>query len=95
VIEENSFTIAIRVEKINMAIANETSCFSGINGWRVAAVGDFGALHCQPALKFDRSTQLQFCTSPPIVANMTRPEKSLHILVNNPNTILHKKVNPK
>jgi hypothetical protein len=26
---------------------------------------------------------------------LTRPEKSLHILVNNPNTILHKKVNPK
>jgi len=35
---------------------------------RVAAVGDFGALHCQPAQKFDRSTQLQFCTSPPIEA---------------------------
>jgi len=40
----------------------------GGNGWRVAAVGDFGALHCQPAQKFDRSTQLQFCTSPPIAA---------------------------
>ena len=38
------------------------------NGLRVAAVGDFGALHCQPAQKFDRSTQLQFCTSPPIEA---------------------------
>ncbi len=35
---------------------------------RVAAVGDFGALHCQPAQKFDSSTQLQFCTSPPIEA---------------------------
>jgi hypothetical protein len=29
------------------------------------------------------------------VVVLTRPEKSLHILVNNPNTILHKKVNPK
>lgn len=38
------------------------------NGLRVAAVGDFGALHCQPAQKFDRSTQLQVCTSPPIEA---------------------------
>ena len=38
------------------------------NVLRVAAVGDFGALHCQPAQKFDRSTQLQFCTSPPIEA---------------------------
>jgi len=38
------------------------------NVLRVAAVGDFGALHCQPAQRFDRSTQLQFCTSPPIEA---------------------------
>jgi hypothetical protein len=38
------------------------------NVLRVAAVGDFEALHCQPAQKFDSSTQLQFCTSPPIVA---------------------------
>ncbi|HNC73194.1 MAG TPA: hypothetical protein PK035_12530 [Chitinophagales bacterium] len=38
------------------------------NGLRVAAVGDFEALHCHPALKFDSSTQLQFCSSPPIVA---------------------------
>ena len=38
------------------------------NVLRVAAVGDFGALHCHPAQKFDRSTQLQFCTSPPIAA---------------------------
>ena len=28
------------------------------NVLRVAAVGDFGALHCQPAQKFDWSTQL-------------------------------------
>jgi hypothetical protein len=38
------------------------------NVLRVAAVGDFGALHCQPAQKFDSSTQLQFCTTPPIAA---------------------------
>ena len=38
------------------------------NVLRVAAVGDFGALNCHPALKFDRSTQLQFCTSTPIEA---------------------------
>ena len=38
------------------------------NVLRVAAVGDFGALHFQPVQKFDRSTQLQFCTSPPIEA---------------------------
>lgn len=30
--------------------------------------GDFGALHCQPAQKFDSNTQLKFCTSPPIEA---------------------------
>jgi hypothetical protein len=40
---------------------------------RVAAVGDFGALHCQTAQKFDKSTQLQFCTSPPIVAKRLLP----------------------
>ncbi|MCZ2357688.1 MAG: hypothetical protein LC115_13525 [Bacteroidia bacterium] len=39
-----------------------------LNVLRVAAVGDFGALHCHPAQKFDSSTQLQFCTSPPIEA---------------------------
>jgi len=38
------------------------------NGLRVAAVGDFGALHCQPAQKFDSSTKLQVYTSPPIEA---------------------------
>jgi hypothetical protein len=35
---------------------------------RVAAVGDFGVLHCQSAQMFDSSTQIQFCTSPPIEA---------------------------
>ena len=38
------------------------------NVLRVATVGDFGALHCQSAQKFESSTQLQFCTSPPIEA---------------------------
>lgn len=38
------------------------------NVLRVAAVGDFGALHCHPAQMFDSSTQLEFCTSPPIAA---------------------------
>jgi len=42
-----------------------TICY---NGLRVAAVGDFGAPHCQPAQKFDSSTQLQFYTSLPIAA---------------------------
>lgn len=46
------------------AVSKRVAC----NVLRVAAVGDFGALHCQPAQKFDRSTQLQFCTSPPIEA---------------------------
>ncbi len=44
------------------------SLLIGANVLRVAAVGDFGALHCQPGEKFDRSTQFQFCTSPPIEA---------------------------
>ncbi len=38
------------------------------NGLRVAAIGELRALHCQPAQKFDSSTQFQFCTSPPIEA---------------------------
>jgi len=38
------------------------------NDLPVTTVGDLGALHCQPAQKFDRSTQLQVCTSPPIEA---------------------------
>jgi len=29
-----------------------------VYGLRVAAVGDLGALHCQPAQKFDSSVQL-------------------------------------
>lgn len=38
------------------------------NGLRVVSVGDFGALHCQLAQKFDRSTQFQLRTSTPIEA---------------------------
>ena len=37
-------------------------------GLRLCEEADFGALHCQPAQKYDRSTQLHFCTSPPIEA---------------------------
>jgi len=40
----------------------------GYNVLALGAVADFGAPHCQPAQKFDSSTQLQFCTSPPIAA---------------------------
>lgn len=35
----------------------------------LAAVGDFGALHCQPSTNFDRSTALDLTTSAPIAAN--------------------------
>jgi len=33
----------------------------------LAAVGDFGALHCQPSTNFDRSTKLDLTTEPPIL----------------------------
>lgn len=45
---------------------------------RVAAVGDFGALHYHPAQKFDSSTQLQF----------------LHLTANFSNTLLAGRANP-
>jgi len=35
----------------------------------LAAVGDFGALHCQPSTKVDRSTALDLTTSTPFAAN--------------------------
>jgi len=35
----------------------------------LAAVGDFGALHCQPSTNADRSTVLNLTTSAPIEAN--------------------------
>ncbi len=35
----------------------------------LAAVGDFGALHCQPSTSFDSSTALDLTTSAPIAAN--------------------------
>jgi hypothetical protein len=37
------------------------------NGLRLAAVGDFGALHCQPSRNFDRSTKLDLTTEPPLL----------------------------
>jgi hypothetical protein len=38
------------------------------NGLPLAAVGDLEAHHFQTARMFDRSTNLQFCTSAPIAA---------------------------
>jgi len=35
----------------------------------LAAVGDFGALHCQPNTNVDRSIALDLNTSAPIAAN--------------------------
>jgi len=35
----------------------------------LAAVGDFGALHCQPSTNVDRSIELDLTTSAPIAAN--------------------------
>jgi len=35
----------------------------------LAAVGDFGALHCLPCTNVDRSTALDLTTSAPIAAN--------------------------
>ena len=35
----------------------------------LAAVGDFGALHCQPSTNVYRSTVLDLTTSAPIAAN--------------------------
>ena len=35
----------------------------------LAAVGDFGALHCQPSTNVDRSNALDLTTSAPIAAN--------------------------
>jgi hypothetical protein len=39
------------------------------NGLPLAAVGDFGALHCQPSTNVDGSTALDLTTSAPIAAN--------------------------
>jgi len=39
------------------------------NGLPLAAVGGFGALHCQPRTNIDRSTALDLTTSAPIAAN--------------------------
>jgi len=35
----------------------------------LAAVGDFGALHCQPSTNFERSTALDLTTPPAIEPN--------------------------
>ena len=37
------------------------------NGLQLPEGGDFGALHCQPAQKFDRSTKLDLTTEPPLL----------------------------
>jgi len=39
------------------------------NGLPLAAVGDFGALHCQPSTNVDKSTALDLTKSAPIAAN--------------------------
>jgi len=46
-------------------------CLFTMNGnvLALAAVGDFGALHCQPSTNVDRSTALYLTTSAPIAAN--------------------------
>jgi len=41
----------------------------GYNGLPLAAVGDFGALHCQPSTNVDRITAIDLTTSAPIAAN--------------------------
>src|SRR5690606_35584127 len=38
----------------------------GANVLPLAAVGDFGALHCQPSTNVDRSTALDLTTSAPL-----------------------------
>ena len=44
-------------------------CNIAANVLPLAAVGDFGALHCQPSTNVDRSTALDLTTSAPIAAN--------------------------
>jgi len=46
-------------------------CLSKVaaNVWPLAAVGDFGALHCQPSTNVDRSIALDLTKSAPIAAN--------------------------
>ncbi len=36
------------------------------NGLQLHAGDDFGAIHCQPSTKFDRSTKLDLTTEPPL-----------------------------
>jgi hypothetical protein len=49
-------------------VIEQSSNIAG-NGLPLAAVGDFGALHCQPSTNVDRSTALDLTTSAPIAAN--------------------------
>ena len=59
-------------ETCNMIIEQEyieNVVFSQPDGLPLAAVGDFGALHCQPSTNVDRSTALDLTTSAPIAAN--------------------------
>jgi hypothetical protein len=44
-------------------------CIITANVLPLAAVGDFGALHCQPSTNVDRSTALDLTTLAPIAAN--------------------------
>jgi len=44
-------------------------CKMTANVLPLAAVGDFGVLHCQPSTNFDSSTALDLTTSAPIAAN--------------------------
>ena len=62
------FSVLSRIQELGNHVMSVCRFSIAGNVLCVAAVGDFGALHCQPAQKFDRSTQLQFCTSPPIEA---------------------------
>jgi hypothetical protein len=55
------------------------------NGFRLAAVGDLEALHCQPSTNFDRSTALELTTSTPIAANRCWRLVYLNILLSNGN----------
>jgi hypothetical protein len=52
----------------SFSIVKLLHCRSGrvaYNGFALGAVGDLEALNCQPAPKLNRSTNFQFCSSPP------------------------------
>jgi hypothetical protein len=59
-------------ETCNMIIEQEyieNVVFSQPDVLPLAAVGDFGALNCQPSTNVDRYTALNLTTSAPIAAN--------------------------